>query len=357
MKLRTSDLHESIDLTEATLDHEKHIIKNATIIKSGWSLNNKYYADDMLAKHTHVWEGLRSYADHPSKDEQKNRPERSVRDILGIWENVRHESPATKGDFKLLGNEWLWPLIVETVEMGKPIVASSINALGQTSKGEIDGRKGLIVEAITHGNSVDIVTDAGAGGGFVGASLTASDDGWTRAVLDSVSIDELREARPDVIEALKDEWKTVRDSAALAEANERANRAEAQAKALEEEKRTIEAQLQDAQESIARTDKERRVDSLLEGAKLPGEWRNDLRAELLDADQSTWINILEAEKRKAKAIKPKTIVTGAGSPAGPTPAQLRVNSQPQTAAVRIALSENAPQPDEDYSTWKKRINR
>jgi len=354
-KMRTIDLHELVTLQEAVLDPENYSVR-VRLIRSGWSKNGRYYPDETLKAAAPMWEGVKAYADHPSRSEAKDRPERSVRDIVGVYENVAHENNITDANFRALGEarQWLWPLIVESVNSGRDLIGLSINALGQTSKGEIDGKKGLVVEAITHANSVDVVTEPAAGGGF--EQLMMSDDGWTRAVLDSVSLEEVREARPELIEALKKEWQTVRDSAALEEANTRADRAEAKAEALDKDKRTLEAQLQDARNTIARVEKERRVDSLLEGAKLPGEWRDDLRTELLDADQSTWINILEAEKRKAKAIKPKTHVTGAGSPARPQPAQLRADNQPQQA-VSLRLSEAAPQPDEDYRAWKNRTHR
>ena len=353
--IRTSDLHELVTLQEAELNPENYSVK-VNLIKSGWSKNGRYYPDETLRTAAPMWNGLKAYADHPSRSEAKDRPERSVRDIVGVYENVRHDGDTTRADFRVIGaaREWLWPLIEESVATKRDLIGLSINALGQTSKGEAEGRKGFVVEAITHANSVDVVTEPAAGGGF--EQLMMSDDGWTRAVLGSVSLEEVREARPELIEALKKEWQTVRDSAALEEANTRADRAEAKAEASEEEKRTLIANLEALQKRVDRLMKESKVDSLLEGAKLPGEWREDLRAELLNADQTTWIDILEAEKRKAKAIKPKTHVTGAGSPAGPQSAQLRVDSQPQQA-VSLRLSEAAPQPDEDYRAWKNRTNR
>lgn len=354
-KLRTGDLHELVSLQEAELDPANYSVK-VRLIQSGWSKNGRYYPDETLKTAAPMWEGVKAYADHPGRNEAKDRPERSVRDIVGVYENVAHDANTTRANFRVIGaaRDWLWPLIEESVATKRDLIGLSINALGQTSKRDVEGKKAIVVEAITHANSVDVVTEPAAGGGF--ETLMMSDDGWTRAVLDSVSLDELREARPDVIETLKHEWQTVRDSAALEEANSRADRAKAQAEALEKEKRTLVAQLKTAQDAIARADKERRVDSLLEGAKLPGEWREAVRSELLDADQSTWINILEAEKRKAKAIKPRTNVTGAGSPAGPQPARLRADSQTQ-AMARVILDESAPKPDESFASWKFRTKR
>lgn len=356
--LRTTDVHELVTLREGELDAERHAV-SVRLIRAGWSKNDRYYPDTALQAAAGLWEGVKAYADHPSRSEAKDRPERSVRDIVGVYENVRHGDGATRADFRVIGaaREWLWPLIEESVQTGRDLIGLSINALGQTSKGEAEGKRGIIVEAITHANSVDVVTEPAAGGGF--ETLMMSDDGWTRAVLGSVSLEEVREARPDLIEALKREWQTVRDSAALQDATDRASRAEQDRTALVEDKRTLQAQLQTALETIERLHKERLVDSLLASARLPGEWRDDLRAELMGADPVAWDGILEAEMRKAKAIKPRTRVTGAGRPAGPPSARLRMTSphNPLGEALQVKLDDTAPQPGETFSQWQKRTSK
>jgi len=40
----------------------------------------------------------------------------------------------------------------------------SIRAMGKANPGEAEGRKGSVVESLTHARSVDFVTFAGAGG-------------------------------------------------------------------------------------------------------------------------------------------------------------------------------------------------
>jgi len=307
---RVGHLRELVDLTEATLNMDTHTIMGARLIKTGWSKNGRYYGDGVLAQAAPLWEGAKAYADHPSRQDTKNRPERSVRDIVGVYENPRHENGATLADFRVLGEaqSWLWPLIEESAKGQRNIVGLSINALGRTVKGEAEGQKGIIVEAITHANSVDVVTEPAAGGGF--DHLLMADDGWTAAVLETMALDELREARPDLIAALQKEWKTPRDSKALVAAREEKDRlagqlAEAQQAEVkkDEEIRTLQAALKAAQ-----------VDRLLMQAKLPEEWKQSLRGELLEAEESRWVELLEREMKKAQAVKSRrpVKVTGAG---------------------------------------------
>lgn len=356
--VRTGDVHEIVTLREAELDNERHVAR-VRLIRAGWSKNDRYYPDHALQAASGLWEGVKAYADHPGRSEQKDRPERSVRDIVGVYENITHLDGATRADFRVIGaaREWLWPLVEESVRTGRDLIGLSINALGQTVKGEAEGRKGIVVEAITHANSVDVVTEPAAGGGF--ETLMMSDDGWTRAVLGSVSLEEVREARPDLFEHLFKEWQTARDSEALAEQRQRADRAEAQAAALVEEKRTLKAQLDEVRAELVRIQKTALVDSLLASVSLAAEWKADLRNELMETPQHNWGDIIDTELRKAKSIKPRTRVTGAGRPAGPPTARLRIAhpTSPLGEALNVKLDDSAPRPDESYRAWQKRTQQ
>ena len=350
-KLRTTDLHEAIDLTEAVLNEAEYTVQNVRLIKSGWSLNEKHYLDEALAEAAHLWEGAKAYADHPGKEERRNRPERSIRDIVGYYTAPRHGSGSTMADMKVLGEarQWLWPLIQETVATRVPLVGLSINALGTTKLGEAEGKRGIIVEAITHAHSVDVVTTPAAGGGFT--QLTASDDGgWTTAVLESLQLEELREARPDLVETLKREWKTTRDTDAIKEVRAEADTATTKLAALTEEYRTATEALAEALETISALRKEQMVDRLLSDKTLPDAWKLDLRETLLKAEQGEWVAIVEREGRKAEAIRPKAAVTGAGRLAPTIEATIPAH-KPAPKNIDV------PREDETYSAWLRRTGR
>jgi hypothetical protein len=331
---RAKDLHEWVDLSEATLDPQSYTVKGARLIKAGWSLNERYYGDEVLAKAAPIWEGAKAYADHPSKSDLKDRPERSIRDLVGYYTQPVHEGGRTKADFRVLGEArtWLWPLIQETIDTGVPVVGLSINALGSVRKGEAEGKKGLIVEAITHGNSVDVVTTPAAGGGFT--LLTASDDGWTRAVLGAMTLEELREARPDLLDSLKREWKTTRDSEAIREAHAEAENARQEAARLSGEHRTTQAALNEAQAELAALKHERTVDRLLASKKLPDEVREELRDKLLKADSiEAMTEVLDTTMKVLGAVRLPVRVTGAGRVARQTAPQQAV--RPSNAIAEV----------------------
>jgi len=111
-----------------------------------------------------LFEGARAFADHPAPGE---RPERSIRDIVGYYKSPRVDDEGTlRATLKVArGAEWLWDLVREAVEEGQPdLIGLSIDADARVAPGRVEGRAARVVEAITRLNSCDVVTRASAGG-------------------------------------------------------------------------------------------------------------------------------------------------------------------------------------------------
>jgi len=345
--MRLTEVRSLVDLSEAKLDAENFTVEGARIIRAGLSLNGNYYSESVIEAAIPLFEGVKAYADHPSKTERKDRPERSVRDLVGYYQNARYQEGAAYADFKVVGEaqQWLWPWIQEAVETKKPHVGLSINALGRGSKGKYEGKPANIVEAITHANSVDVVTEASAGGGF--DHLLQSDDGWTRAVLENTSLEELTEANPDLVEAFKRQWATARDSQAIREAQDQAAQLEQRAADLTEENQTLKAQLVEARKDKDALQKAALVDRLLEGAKnLPNKWKQAVRTQLLKSEPEEWEAILEREAQKFQAVKGKVPVTGAGRIAPSAPTVTTINPvETIHEALGAKRKEGEPPPD------------
>lgn len=158
-----------------------------------------YYSKSALDSAAPVFEGKKIYADHPSAIDEQVRPERSVRDVLGHFENV-HVEQLDDGRSQLIGDvvilpddsfAWARSLMGHAVAFhekfpDKEFIGLSINASGDaeptklaefmkselpesvmTKLSEAVG-KGIdeikIVSALTEAVSCDLVTEAGAGG-------------------------------------------------------------------------------------------------------------------------------------------------------------------------------------------------
>lgn len=159
-----------------------------------------YYTKEALNSAVPIFEGKKIYADHPSATDEQVRPERSVRDVLGHFENI-HVEESEDGRSQLCGEvviladkpfEWARGLMRHAVEFSKKypdkeFIGLSINASGDAEEVSIDDfikendiPKSILpklltakeqgsefvhpVRAIVDAVSCDMVTEAGAGG-------------------------------------------------------------------------------------------------------------------------------------------------------------------------------------------------
>ena len=137
-----------------------------------------FYTREALQKSFQRFEGSQCYADHPSKDEELNRPERSTRDIIGHYENITFLEnfsagvSAIQGDLCILPGtayDWAWNLVQGAVQYArkypdKNLVGISINANGVTHPESENEDVIHYVDEIVDVFSADLVTKSGAGG-------------------------------------------------------------------------------------------------------------------------------------------------------------------------------------------------
>lgn len=102
-----------------------------------------FYTKEAIQSGVQAFEGRKCFADHPSRSEEQDRPERSVRDIVGYFENVRieendDESLALVADLVMPPDppfEWARALVRNAAEYNKKypeqnLIGLSINASG-----------------------------------------------------------------------------------------------------------------------------------------------------------------------------------------------------------------------------------
>jgi len=101
-----NSLSESQPLTAALSESATFggvVEKDCTLIRAGMNkTRRRNYTPEFLEAHIPVFrEGL-CYIDHPTRTEERDRPERSVRDLGGAWENVRWDgnAQAVLGDLR-----------------------------------------------------------------------------------------------------------------------------------------------------------------------------------------------------------------------------------------------------------------
>jgi hypothetical protein len=136
-----------------------------TVIKPGWSKNNRYYPAALLKQRANIFEGAKMFVDHATDAQDKQRPEGSVKDWVGTITGVKVESDGTVKATANIHNEAFKQNLTNLKKAGNlNQMGVSIRAFGEAKDGEAEGRKGKIVESLHGGKSVDFVTFAAAGG-------------------------------------------------------------------------------------------------------------------------------------------------------------------------------------------------
>lgn len=163
-----------------------------------------YYTAQALMSGAPLFEGQKCYANHPSAVEEQVLPERSVRDIIGHFENVQSvqvgDHQEIQGELVVMDGpdyNWVQSQLDHALDFSqkytdKDFVGLSINAGGTANpveiqqfmatyaippscrpKVELAQAEGLmqvkIVDQITEAISCDLVTQAGAGGRIIKA--------------------------------------------------------------------------------------------------------------------------------------------------------------------------------------------
>lgn len=230
--------------------------------------------------------GTQMFANHLSQDEQWNRPEGDVNNLIGVLESdAVFEEDGLYADLKIFAHKKDW------LKEVAPYIGLSIRANGIVKEGE-DGFP--ILEQFTEVLSVDVVTRAGADGKFVSLAESAKPGVLTEAQVEPPKEEDTLEFPKELAEALDAQAKDVKAMTeslgkllpvmeALVEAQKPAEKKEASATEVAEA--LVEAKL-------TKTSRARVLASVEGGAEL---------AEAIKAEQDLQAEILE-EAEKASEI-------------------------------------------------------
>jgi hypothetical protein len=204
-----------ISLREAKYDAAKGEII-AILIEAGTNLGKRrHYPKATVEESAPLFRGLKMYINHPTKAEEAARPERDLRDYVATITETWADNGKAIGKISV-HDKWLKELLADPV--ARENVGLSINAKGKSYVGKIDGKDMQIIEKICEPKSVDWVTEPGARGRVVQLFESHMRGGVRKMEMETVTLQELKEARPDLYEAAVREGKKTPDANVLKEA-------------------------------------------------------------------------------------------------------------------------------------------
>lgn len=200
---------------------EKALARDGTteikVIRPGWGSSGYYSADVLERDGPKAFpSGTKMFWDHPTQQEERDRPERSLKDLAAEfvedakWVGNHPKGPGLYTRAKVF--EHFRPAVNELAQH----IGVSIRALGKAKVGEAEGKKGPLVEELRTGQSVDFVTVAGAGGKILQQFAEAAGRTITETEDDALSEAQLKEAQAKLTEA-QTELARYREAAVLRE--------------------------------------------------------------------------------------------------------------------------------------------
>lgn len=156
---------------------DKDGIAQVRIISPGQG-TSAYYKEGQLARDVGAFDGGLVFIDHPGKNEQKDRPERSLRDLVGpivgtpTYLKEGKKGPGVYGSVKVAKH---WQPLIE--DLGSTL-GISLRAAGSAIYESMGGKNVKVAEKFNPGAGFDFVTRAGRGGKMVPlleAAVTGAD--------------------------------------------------------------------------------------------------------------------------------------------------------------------------------------
>ena len=173
-------IHEATGSIAGAVDAESRNVR-VVLIRAGEAKSGRIFTPRALADIAAAADGLRCFADHPTALEDRLRPARSVRDIVGVFRAPRlvgagGEPTQVEAALHVLEYaDWLWQLVKEVVQLEeRDVIGLSIDALCTLVTESRAGRTVQIVESVPVLKSCDVVTRASAGGEFLAIEESAA---------------------------------------------------------------------------------------------------------------------------------------------------------------------------------------
>jgi len=271
-------------LTEATFDKGRATV---IVIKAGFnSSEDRYYPAEMLKRDYKVFEGQKMYADHPTDEEDKARPERSIKDWVATLTEVTCDEKGIVTGVAEIVEPWLMQKLASLRD--KEMLSEmgiSINAIGSASKGTIEGKETLVIEKLVAARSVDFVTEPGAGG------IVTFYESDRKQDIDLIELSDLKGRRPDLLKLIETNVRAeiTKEVKKAMENEEKITELEGQITELTKERDTLKETKEKAEKDKAKAEAQAVIKEAVDKAKLPDAAKERLIERYKDAETAEGI--------------------------------------------------------------------
>jgi hypothetical protein len=264
-------IHESIEIpvAEVTAESIASGIIPVRIIKPGFNTSkSRNYTKSAVKDIVALFEGAKQYANHATKSEEKERPERDIRDWVATLKNIHITKEGAAAGEAHIHAGWFKEMVKGLSEAGTlNKLGVSINSIGKGSRQKVDGTETFVVESLVDHpfKSVDFVTEAGAGG-QVGIKESTE-------VVDAYLIDavKLKETRPDLVTELETEFKDKNKSEVnkIMEAEQEIKTLKESVETLTKEKAELQVKITEAEKGKAKIEAQAKINEAVSKSALP----------------------------------------------------------------------------------------
>ncbi|MCJ7669581.1 MAG: ChaB family protein [Dehalococcoidia bacterium] len=302
-------LSDVMNLGEATITSKG--IATIVVIKPGLnSSKERYYPPEVLNRDFSLFEGVKMYADHPTPEDEKARPERSIKDWVATLKNVHIDESGRLVGEAIVVEPWMQQKLANLRDKGMlQEMGISINAVGTATKGEIEGVKTNIIERIVRVRSVDFVTEPGAGGMVTMFETDKEND------IDLIGLETLKERRPDLVKSIESEVKakTLQEVKHMEEQEVKIKELETQNETLAKENTELKTKMTEAEKAQKKAEAKSKIDEAISKSELPEAAKIRLTEKSKDSETADGIiEAIKAEEDYVKSIKESGKVVNMG---------------------------------------------
>lgn len=266
---------ETVTFEDAIFEDGSNVVKNVCLL-SPESQHGYRYSTEAMAEAVGKYNSVQVYISHPTEEELKTG-RRDIMKLAGKVTTPRFEGGKIRGDVVTLPDDYGKKFLDVAKIMPESAGCSHVAELELT---RLNGD--LVVESIKEVLSVDLVASPATNKNMFESHNDNSHKKEKKQMdYEDVKLEELRTARPQIVDALIGEGKASRDD---------------EFKTLEAEKKEIEKKFDELSVKVAHSEKLATVSKMIAESKLPKEACTDIFQKTLLAIESTGDEFEKAAK-------------------------------------------------------------